>query len=130
MAYQLGHRRRGPIGRWAPVGVDEAVLKCVVKCGLLRQFELDKLGYFFSHWTKVKDFRSCMKEEINGAGAGGTEQARRQKSLVAIIHLCFQRYSKLFVSHDLVLGSPVSCAVFSLVTAGSILHLKTESEQS
>ena len=130
MAYQLGYRRRGPDGRWAPVGVDEAVLKCVVKCGLLRQFELDKLGYFFGHWKKVMEPRKNMTEEMNGTGAGGTEQVRRWKSLNAIIHQRFQRDSKHFVSHYLVLGSPVSCAVSSLVTAGSILHLKTESEQS
>ena len=74
--------------------------------------------------------RKNMTEEMNGTGAGGTEQVRRWKSLNAIIHQRFQRDSKHFVSHYLVLGSPVSCAVSSLVTAGSILHLKTESEQS
>jgi hypothetical protein len=50
MSYSLGVRRRGPDGRWAVVGVDEAILKCVVKCGLLRRCELDKLKFFLGHW--------------------------------------------------------------------------------
>ncbi len=50
MSYSLGVRRRGPDGRWAVVGVDEAILKCVVKCGLLRGCELDKLRFFLDHW--------------------------------------------------------------------------------
>ncbi len=54
MSYSLGVRRRGPDGCWAVVGVDEAILKCVVKCGLLRRCELDKLHFFLGHW------RSCV----------------------------------------------------------------------
>ena len=40
------------MNRWASVGVDEAILKCVVKCGLLRRAELEKIRYFFIHWWR------------------------------------------------------------------------------
>ena len=58
MSYSLGVRRRGPDGRWAVVGVCEAILKCVVKCGLLRNYELDKLRFFLDHWRR-KMSKSC-----------------------------------------------------------------------
>ncbi len=53
MTYSLGVRRRGPDGRWAVVGADEAILKCVVKCGLLRRCELGRLRLFLARWRGI-----------------------------------------------------------------------------
>ncbi len=72
MSYSLGVRRRGPNGRWAVIGVDEAILKCVVKCGLLRRCELDKLGFFLSHWRSTA---SKLRGEA-GEAAGSAEAVR------------------------------------------------------
>ena len=48
IAYQ-----QGLLARWVSVHVDEAILKCVVKCGLLRRAELDKMRYFLIHWRRL-----------------------------------------------------------------------------
>ncbi len=51
MSYSLGVRRRGPDGQLMAIGMDEAIVKCVVKCGLLRRCELDILHFFMHEWS-------------------------------------------------------------------------------
>ena len=68
MTYSLGVRRCGPDGRWAVVGVDEAILKCVVKCGLLRGCELDKLRFFLDQWHRRVSQRGREPEASQAAG--------------------------------------------------------------
>ncbi len=76
MSYSLGVRRRGPDGRWAVVGVDEAILKCVVKCGLLRRCELDKLKFFLGHWHSCVEKLRSKPFKADEPGVAETVRAR------------------------------------------------------
>ena len=58
------------------MGVDEAILKCVVKCGLLRGCELDKLRFFLEQWRGRVRGRRKEASQAAGDNLKGTVRAR------------------------------------------------------
>jgi hypothetical protein len=72
MSFQLGSRRRGLDGCWELARVDEAILKCIVKCKLLRNAELQKLHYFLKTWRDFAKVESS--SEIHPAAAASCEE--------------------------------------------------------
>jgi hypothetical protein len=83
MSFELGSRLRGLDGRWELARVDAAILKCIVKCKLLRNAELQKLQYFLGSWRKFAKAESCaIARPAAGAGSvaepawGSDERAR------------------------------------------------------
>ena len=89
MTYQLGIRRRNPDHRWAAVGMDEAILKCVVKCGLLRQCELAKLRFFVRHWRsgvdEWKKTKGCTDPERKKERVGYQVPQNRESTCVFLL---------------------------------------------
>ncbi len=54
--------------------MDEAILKCVVKCGLLRQVELGKMRYFLTHWRRWRVVSFCGPSAFAVRGGEGLQK--------------------------------------------------------